>query len=122
MNADLMAEHDPQMLKGIVAMLLLRVLAGEESYGYSIVERLQAAGFTDLSEGTVYPALSRLEQKGLLESRLVRSASGPARKYYRPTVDGRAELARLNLAWSVMIDQVAAIAPAGSSAPSEVEA
>ncbi|MFV0523904.1 MAG: PadR family transcriptional regulator [Acidimicrobiales bacterium] len=113
-----MAEHDPQMLKGIVALLLLRVLAGEESYGYSIVERLQAAGFTDLSEGTVYPALSRLEQKGLLKSRLVRSASGPARKYYRPTEAGTAELARLDEAWAAMIAHVAAITPA----PSEVDA
>ena len=91
--------HDSQVLKGILAMLLLQALADEEDYGYSVVVRLRAHGFDDLAEGTVYPALSRLEAKGLLASRLVASDAGPARKYYRPTAAGRRELERMSRAW-----------------------
>ena len=98
-----MVTHDAQTLKGILSMLLLRVLSEGDDYGYSIVVRLQEYGFDGLMEGTVYPALTRLEAKGYLTSRLVRSSSGPARKYYRPTETGNAELARATDAWSHLI-------------------
>ncbi len=94
-----MADHDPQVLKGILSMLLLQVLREQEDYGYSVVVRLQDLGFDALAEGTVYPALSRLESKGLLTSRLEPSQAGPARKYYRPTRSGVAELDRAASAW-----------------------
>jgi PadR family transcriptional regulator, regulatory protein PadR len=105
------AGHDTQVLKGILSMLLLRVLAAHEDYGYSVVVRLRELGFEGLAEGTVYPALTRLEGKGLLASRLVASAAGPARKYYRPTEAGRAELDRATGAWielSANVDRVMA--------------
>lgn len=80
--------HDPQLLKGSLSLLLLHLLAEQESYGYEVAQRLQAAGFADVLEGTVYPALTRLEREGRLATRLVRSSSGPARKYYRLTDEG----------------------------------
>src|SRR5205807_4235158 len=80
--------HDPQLLKGVLSLLLLRLLAEQESYGYEVVQRLQATGLPDVLEGTVYPALARLEREGRLTTRLVASSSGPARKYYRPTRAG----------------------------------
>jgi PadR family transcriptional regulator, regulatory protein PadR len=83
-------------------MLLLQVLSEQEDYGYSIVVRLQDRGFDALAEGTVYPALSRLEAKGLLTSRLEPSRAGPARKYYRPTKSGVDELQRAASAWIVL--------------------
>ncbi len=92
--------HDPQMLKGILAPLLLLLLDTREDYGYSVVTRLQGAGFTELNEGTVYPALTRLEKAGFLTSSLRPSASGPARKYYSTTPAGRAEHPRLLAAWA----------------------
>ena len=94
-----MATHDAQVLKGILSMLLLRILHQKEDYGYSVVLRLQQLGFEGLAEGTVYPALTRLERNGLLTSRLVPSDAGPARKYYRPTKDGKAELKRATGSW-----------------------
>lgn len=94
-----MADHDPQVFKGILSMLLLQVLSEHEDYGYSVVVRLQGLGFDALAEGTVYPALSRLEAKGLLTSRLEPSQAGPARKYYRPTRTGVAELDRAAGSW-----------------------
>jgi PadR family transcriptional regulator PadR len=98
--------HDPQMLKGVLSLLLLSVLADEPGYGYAIVTRLRDAGFEDLAEGTVYPALTRLESAGLLESYLERSSSGPARKYYRTTETGRAELAARTDAWRTLVTAV----------------
>ncbi|NNM45278.1 PadR family transcriptional regulator [Knoellia koreensis] len=98
--------HDPQMLKGVLSLLLLSVLVDEPGYGYAIVTRLRDAGFEDLAEGTVYPALTRLESAGLLESYLERSASGPARKYYRTTDAGRAELATRTDAWRNLVTAV----------------
>lgn len=101
-----MVKHDAQTLKGILSMLLLRMLVEREDYGYSIVVRLQECGFVGLLEGTVYPALTRLEAKGYLTSSLVSSSSGPARKYYRPTADGAAELTRATAAWTDLVANV----------------
>ena len=80
--------------------VLLTLLAEEEGYGYAVVVRLHELGFAGLAEGTVYPALTRLERQGFLAARLERSSSGPARKYYRTTPAGRAELAALTREWT----------------------
>ena len=103
--------HDPQMLKGVLGLLLLNLVGEQEDYGYSIVLRLQGRGFAGLTEGTVYPALSRLESNGFLGSRLVRSSSGPARKYYTLTDAGRTELARGSRAWHSLVAAVAQVLP-----------
>ncbi|EIV92096.1 PadR family transcriptional regulator [Frankia sp. QA3] len=91
--------HDPQLLKGVLSLLLLRLLAERESYGYEVVQRLRALGLTDISEGSVYPALARLEREGRLQGHLVASRSGPARKYYRPTTAGAQALAEGTESW-----------------------
>jgi PadR family transcriptional regulator PadR len=84
--------HDPQLLKGVLTLLLLQLLAERESYGYEVVQRLHEAGLVGVLEGTVYPALARLEREALLDSHLVASPSGPARKYYRLTTAGQQAL------------------------------
>ena len=104
-----MTGHDPQMLKGVLPLLLLRLVSDAEDYGYSLVLRLQELGLADLNEGTVYPALSRLESRGLLGSRLVPSASGPARKYYEITPTGAEELGRGVAAWDSLTKTVGAL-------------
>lgn len=101
-----MAGHDTQFIKGILSMLLLGLLAEAEDYGYSAVVRLQDFGFAELKEGTVYPALTRLEKKGLLESHLVPSDAGPARKYYRPTASGLSELKDQRRSWEDLVQHV----------------
>lgn len=91
---------DTQLLKGVLPMLVLGSLrARGESYGYELVTTLREAGLEDLSTGTLYPVLARLERDGWVASRLVASSSGPARKYYAPTDVGRAELDRAHRAW-----------------------
>jgi PadR family transcriptional regulator PadR len=110
--------HDPQQLKGVLWLLLLRLLAEEESYGYAVVQRLQASGFADVLEGTVYPALTRLEREGRLVTRLVASPSGPARKYYRLTPAGREALSAGIEAWDRHVAAVNTVLTPGAPATS----
>jgi PadR family transcriptional regulator PadR len=100
--------HDPQMLKGALSLLILHLLAERESYGYEIVQRLHELGLDDVLEGTVYPALSRLEREGRITSRLIPSSSGPARKYYLPTASGRNALAEGTTSWLSFTEIVSA--------------
>ena len=93
------ADHDPQLLKGVLSLLLLHLLSERESYGYELVQRLHEVGLARVLEGTVYPALARLEREGRLSTRLVASNAGPARKYYRPTVAGSDALAAGTADW-----------------------
>jgi PadR family transcriptional regulator len=81
-------------------MLLLATLRRGPLHGYGVVEQLRGAsdGAFDLAEGTVYPALYRLEKAGLLASRWTR-AEGRRRRVYRLTTRGRAELARGRKEW-----------------------
>jgi len=102
-----MNDVDPQMLKGLVTLLLLHLVAEREDYGYALVVRLREAGFGEMAEGTVYPALARCEQAHWVDSYLVPSEKGPARKLYRITSAGRAELERTSAAWSHLTGLVA---------------
>jgi PadR family transcriptional regulator PadR len=101
--------HDPQLLKGLLSLLLLQLLAERESYGYEVVQRLHEIGLTDVLEGTVYPALSRLEREGRLRARLVSSSAGPARKYYRPTPAGYEALVTGTASWKSLADVVGTV-------------
>lgn len=81
---------------GLVALVLLAVLqaSSEDLYGYEIAKRLRRAneGEPLFKEGTVYPVLRALSASGLLTSRVVPSYSGPPRRYYRITEEGRGVL------------------------------
>src|SRR5450756_537184 len=72
--------HDSQLLKGVLSLALMRLLADRESYGYELVTRLHELGLTEVQDGSVYPALGRLERDGHVTSRLVASTSGAAGK------------------------------------------
>src|SRR5258708_19754332 len=86
---------------GLVGLVLLAVLAesDEDLYGYEIAKRLANAndGTSIFKEGTIYPVLRALSAGNLLTSRIVPSYSGPPRRYYRITEQGRALLAEWKL-------------------------
>jgi len=88
---------------GLVALVLLAVLAAtpEDLYGYEIAKRLQRAneGEALFKEGTIYPVLRALSASGYLTSRIVPSYSGPPRRYYRITDEGRALLDQWSGIW-----------------------
>jgi transcriptional regulator, padR family protein len=63
------------------------------------MRRLSAAGLEEVPGGSLYPALTRLERRGLVSTSTRPSASGPARKYYELTAAGRTELAARRAEW-----------------------
>jgi PadR family transcriptional regulator, regulatory protein PadR len=99
-----------EVLKGHLDLLLLATVAHEPAHGYLIVERLKerSGGVLDVPEGTVYPALYRLERAGLLSSRWERP-SMRRRRVYRVTRRGRAELAAKEGQWQAFADAVRAV-------------
>ncbi|MEO7274875.1 MAG: PadR family transcriptional regulator [Vicinamibacterales bacterium] len=82
-------------------MLLLAVVRDGHSYGYTIIEELRrrTAGQLDLPEGTIYPALHRLERLGALKSHRVQ-VSGRGRREYAVTLTGRRLLSTKRREWS----------------------
>jgi PadR family transcriptional regulator, regulatory protein PadR len=95
-----------QMLKGLLDPCLLAVIGSREAYGYEIAARLEEAGLGAVAEGTVYPALARLERAGLIQSERRGSASGPPRKYYHVSPEGRAYLDSWRAEWAVLASSV----------------
>jgi len=98
-----------QMLKGLLDPCIMAVIAAEEAYGYEIVRRLTQAGLGDVAEGSVYPALARLERAGFLRARRVESDAGPPRKYYGLTKAGQVALDGWRHEWQRLSESVAAV-------------
>ena len=90
------------MRTGSTTVMVLRLLAEKPMYGYQIVKELQSRseGYFDLEQGTLYPALHRLENDEFVESRWEVVEDGPSRKYYHITDKGRAELEKSAQQWS----------------------
>jgi PadR family transcriptional regulator PadR len=95
-----------QMKKGLIELCILNLLDRESMYGYQIVKHLTEFPGLVISEGTVYPLLSRLRKDGLLSSTLVESAAGPVRRNYVLTAAGRRQLKLMNEAWREVADAV----------------
>jgi PadR family transcriptional regulator PadR len=95
---DLVA-NTTQILKGLLEGCILNIVSKNETYGYEICEKLIEFGFKDISEGSVYPILIRLEKKKLLYSIMKKSPLGPMRKYYYLTEDGMEELKEFISSW-----------------------
>src|SRR4051812_3579683 len=92
---------DSKLVGSTVEMLILKVIDQGPTYGYEITQTVAARseGYFDLKEGSLYPALHRLERQKLLKSSW-READGRRRKYYELTVAGRKELATRKRAWA----------------------
>jgi PadR family transcriptional regulator PadR len=88
-----------QLRKGLLELAILNTLGGEALYGYDIVRRLGDVDGLVITEGTVYPILSRLKNESYVETYIEESPEGPPRKYYRLTARGRDELRRMNQHW-----------------------
>ena len=82
--------HQQELLKGNTTTLLLALLELEPMYGYQIVKEMnrRSSGYFAFKEGTLYPALHRLEQDNLVEGRWQDTPSGVRRRYYSITAKG----------------------------------
>ncbi|GGW42274.1 PadR family transcriptional regulator [Streptomyces caelestis] len=111
-----------QLLRGVLDLCLLSLIAERPRYGFEFVAALADNGLDLVSEGSIYPLLTRLEREGLISSYRAPSASGGApRKYYRLTEAGSAELASGRAVWHAFSGRVGRILtatePTGGSAP-----
>ena len=94
-----------QMRKGVLEFCILSVLKVKDAYTSEILETLKEAKLL-VAEGTVYPLLTRLKNDGLLNYRWEESTSGPPRKYYGLTDEGKEFLNELSSTWNELSNAV----------------
>jgi PadR family transcriptional regulator, regulatory protein PadR len=106
-----MESHQREWLKGSLDLMLLALFEEQPMYGYQIVKELRARSgeVLQLKEGTIYPALHRMEQAGLVEGYWQRRDDGVDRRYYRLTPKGQAALPERRAAWQQFMSVVAGV-------------
>ncbi|VDN49309.1 PadR family transcriptional regulator [Petrocella atlantisensis] len=88
-----------EMLKGVLEGCVLDIINQDETYGYEITRRLNALGFSDVVDGTVYTILVRLEKNKLVDIEKKPSDMGPPRKFFKLNAAGREQLMRFWERW-----------------------
>lgn len=99
-------ENLTEMLKGVLEGCVLEIISRKETYGYEITRQLNALGFTDVVEGTVYTILIRLEKNRLVEITKKPSDMGPPRKFFSLNSAGREELDRFWHKWGFIVSKL----------------
>ena len=96
-----------EALKGHLDLLLLAILAEGPAHGYAVIESLRqsSGGLFDLPEGTIYPALHRLEAQGLLQSHWQNDVPR-RRRVYELTAKGQQALAKRQQEWQIFLNAV----------------
>jgi len=102
--------------QGTLDLLILKVVALEALHGYAIAQRLQqlSRDVVQVQQGSLYPALHRLENRGFLEADWRQSDTGREAKYYRLTRSGRAELGTEEASWKRLSEAVRLILATGA--------
>ena len=109
----------PDFLRAALEPVLLETIAGGASYGYEIAKAVQSASDGRLltAEGTLYPALHRLEKQGLLRASWGVSETGRRRKHYALTAAGKKRLAELRTEWAAftaVVDRILGLSQTGA--------
>jgi DNA-binding PadR family transcriptional regulator len=94
------------MLKGVLEGCVLEIVSRGETYGYEITRRLNALGFADVVDGTVYTILVRLENNGFVNIDKRPSDMGPPRKFFTLNDAGRRELALFWEKWAFVSSKI----------------
>ncbi len=94
-----------ELLKGTTQTLILAVLRDAPSHGYGLVERLRqrSEGIFELGEGTLYPLLYKLEDKGLISGKWEAGSGGRRKRVYRITPRGRKQLTQRSEEWKSLV-------------------
>lgn len=105
------AQEKAEFLKGTLDMLILKVVAAGPIHGYAISQRIQqiSKDFFQLPQGSLYPALHRLEERGWLEAEWSDTATGREAKFYKLTRTGRKQLEAEVRHWEKLSDAVSLI-------------
>lgn len=93
------AKWEVQVRKGVLEFIVLLTIRSGETYGYELVTTIARALDFELTEGTIYPLLSRLNKEGLITARWVTSDASVPRKYYRLSARGQAVLEEMEISW-----------------------
>ncbi len=96
------ASWKAQLRKGCVELCILAALKREELWGYALIQRISEETGIELSEGTIYPVLSRLSKEGAISMTRRPSSLGPSRRYYSLTETGDARLTEMIEDWKVL--------------------
>lgn len=106
-----------ELIKGSSNSLLLSLLAEQPMYGYQIVKDLESRsqGYFKFKEGTLYPALHRLEKSGLIEGYWHQLPNGRQRRYYRITARGEAQLRQDKNQWEDFFTAIMMVMRPGAS-------
>ena len=99
-------ENITEMLKGVLEGCVLEIISHEEIYGYEITKRLNALGFSDVVDGTVYTILLRLEKSKLVDIQKKPSDMGPPRKFFTLNDTGREELRKFWEKWEFVSTKI----------------
>lgn len=99
-------ENITEMLKGILEGCVLELISREDTYGYEITRQINALGFSDVVEGTIYTILLRLEKNKLVSIQKKPSELGPPRKFYSLNQAGRQELSRFWAKWEFIASKM----------------
>jgi PadR family transcriptional regulator, regulatory protein PadR len=110
-----------QMRRGVLPYCVLAMLQSRERYGFELVHSLGATHGLVTGEGTIYPLLARLRRQGLVDTSWRESESGPPRRYYRLSPEGKNALDEFSQSWRNLRDSVDALlggqaGPAGDMA------
>jgi len=110
-----------ELRRGSLELIVLHLLAAGEAYGYEIVSKLVAAtnGALEVTDGTLYPVLYRLERAGFVSVRWETPERGVPRKYYQLTDAGRDELAQLTHEWVTFAKAMSALLSPGPTPGTE---
>lgn len=100
-----------QFKKGVLELCVLALLNKRDCYGYELVQSISTQ--IEISEGSVYPLLRRLNKEGYLTTYLQESTEGPPRKYYKLTDRGRSHFANLYHEWQQFSEGVERILKEG---------
>jgi len=100
--------NQPDVLRGTLDLLILKTLTLEPMHGWGISARIQqfSKGVLDVNQGSLYPALQRLEQRGCIESEWRTSDNNRRAKYYRLTASGRRAVGAETANWRRYVDAV----------------
>jgi PadR family transcriptional regulator PadR len=98
-----------ELRRGSLELIVLHLLEPGEAYGYEIVTKLadETNGALEVTDGTLYPVLYRLERAGFVSIRWETPERGVPRKYYRLTPSGQAELRQLTQEWNSFSEAMA---------------
>lgn len=94
-----------QMRKGVLELCTLAIISEKDAYASDIIDTLKKSDLI-VVEGTLYPMLTRLKNEGMLSYRWEESTSGPPRKYYQLTTEGKKTLDRLKQNWEDLTNAV----------------